>query len=97
MTQHLLASGRFHADNERSSPNPLHTLAEDAVTAFPEIEKIRYEGPKSNNPLAFRWYNPDEVVEGKTMKEHVRFTVGYWHTFRGTGGDPFGRGMMLRP
>jgi len=67
------------------------------VTAFPEVDKIRYEGPQSDNPLAFRWYNPDEVVEGKTMKEHLRFTVCYWHTFRGTGSDPFGGGTMLRP
>ncbi len=67
------------------------------MTAFPEVTKIRYEGPGSDNPLAFRWYNPDEVIEGKTMKEHLRFTVVYWHTFRGTGSDPFGGGTMLRP
>ncbi len=64
---------------------------------FPEIDKIRFEGPDSNNPLAFRHYNPDEVVEGKTMKEHLRFAVCYWHTFRGTGGDPFGPGCAVRP
>lgn len=67
------------------------------MTAFPEVSKIKYEGPKSDNPLAFRWYNPDEVVAGKTMKEHLRFTVVYWHTFRGTGSDPFGPGTALRP
>ncbi|MFV1968678.1 MAG: xylose isomerase [Pirellulaceae bacterium] len=67
------------------------------MSAFPEIEKIRYEGPGSENPLAFRWYNEDEVVEGKTMKEHFRFSVVYWHTFRGTGADPFGPGTMVRP
>lgn len=67
------------------------------AAAFPEIEKIRYEGPKSKNPLAFRWYNPDEVIEGKTMAEHLRFSVVYWHTFRGTGSDPFGAGTMVRP
>lgn len=68
------------------------------MTAFPEVaDKIRFEGPTSDNPLAFRWYNPDEVVEGKTMKEHFRFTVVYWHTFRGTGSDPFGGGTMVRP
>src|SRR5687768_12203438 len=64
---------------------------------FPEIEKIRYEGPRSKNLLAFRWYNPDEVVEGKTMRDHLRFSVVYWHTFRGSGSDPFGPGTMLRP
>ena len=67
------------------------------MTAFPEVQKIRYEGPKSKNPLTFRWYNADEVVEGKTMKDHFRFSVVYWHTFRGTGSDPFGPGTMLRP
>ena len=67
------------------------------MSAFPEINRIRYEGPKSDNPLAFRWYNPEELVEGKSMKEHLRFTVCYWHTFRGTGSDPFGGGTMLRP
>lgn len=67
------------------------------MAAFPEVEKIQYEGPESTNPLAFRWYNEDEVVEGKTMKEHLRFSVVYWHTFRGTGSDPFGAGTMVRP
>ncbi len=67
------------------------------MSAFPEVSKIRYEGPQSTNPLAFRWYNEDEVVEGKTMKEHFRFSVVYWHTFRGTGADPFGPGTMQRP
>jgi xylose isomerase len=65
--------------------------------AFPEISKIKYEGPQSKNPLAFRWYNATEKVEGKTMAEHLRFAVVYWHTFRGTGSDPFGAGTMQRP
>lgn len=64
---------------------------------FPDIEKIRYEGPDCKNALAFRHYNPDEKVEGRTMKEHLRFSVAYWHTFRGTGNDPFGPGCALRP
>lgn len=67
------------------------------MAAFPDISKIPYEGPDSKNPLAFRWYNENEVVEGKTMKDHFRFSVVYWHTFRGTGSDPFGPGTMLRP
>ncbi len=67
------------------------------MTAFPDVSKIQYEGPESKNPLAFRWYNEDEIVEGKTMKEHLRFSVVYWHTFRGTGADPFGPGTMVRP
>ncbi len=67
------------------------------MSAFPEVSQIRYEGPDSKNPLAFRWYNEEEVVEGKTMKDHMRFSVVYWHTFRGTGSDPFGPATMLRP
>jgi xylose isomerase len=67
------------------------------LAAFPEIGKIPYEGPTSKNPLAFRWYNAGEKVEGKTMAEHLRFSVVYWHTFRGTGSDPFGAATMLRP
>lgn len=67
------------------------------MSAFPEIDKIQYEGPDSDNPLAFRWYNPDEMVEGKSMKDHLRFSIVYWHTFRGTGSDPFGPGTAVRP
>src|SRR5664279_1815555 len=66
-------------------------------TAFPKIEQIQFEGATSKNPLAFKHYNPDEIVAGKTMREHLRFAVVYWHTFRGTGSDPFGAGTMQRP
>ena len=65
--------------------------------AFPKIPAIQYEGPKTRNPLAFRHYNPDELVEGKTMKEHLRFSVVYWHTMRGMGADMFGVGTARRP
>jgi xylose isomerase len=64
---------------------------------FPEVERIRYEGPQSTHPLAFHHYNADEVVEGKSMKDWLRFAVAYWHTFRGTGSDPFGPGCAVRP
>ena len=64
---------------------------------FPDIKKIRYEGPDSTNPLAFRHYNETEIVEGKSMKELLRFAVCWWHTFRGMGGDPFGPGCAVRP
>lgn len=67
------------------------------MSAFPDIDKIPYEGPKSKNPLAFKHYHAEELVEGKTMRDHLRFSVVYWHTFRGTGTDPFGAGTMLRP
>ena len=65
--------------------------------AFAGIGKIRYEGPASKNMLAFRHYDPDALVEGKPMRDHLRFAVSYWHTMRGTGGDPFGPGTMVRP
>jgi xylose isomerase len=67
------------------------------MTAFPEISRIPFEGPQSKNPLAFRYYNAEEKVEGRTMRDHLRFSVVYWHTFRGTGGDPFGPGCAVRP
>jgi len=67
------------------------------MAAFPEIKKIKFEGPKSREPLAFHHYDENEIVEGKKMKDHLRFGVAYWHTFRGTGSDPFGPGTMLRP
>jgi len=59
--------------------------------------KIRYEGPKSRNPLAFKHYNAEEKVDGKTLRDHLRFSVAYWHTMRGTGADPFGPGTAVRP
>ena len=59
---------------------------------FPDVSKIKYEGPDSNNPLAFRHYNADEMVEGKSMNGAPPLRRRYWHTFRGTGGDPFGPG-----
>ncbi len=64
---------------------------------FPGVKKIKYEGPDSKNPLAFKHYNPKAKVMGKTMAEHLRFSVCYWHTFKGLGGDPFGPGTMIRP
>ena len=66
-------------------------------TAFPNIQNIAYEGATSKNPLAFKHYNAEEIVEGKTMRDPLRFAVVYWHTFRGTGSDPFGAGTMQRP
>jgi len=65
--------------------------------AFPGIKKIKYEGPDSKNPLAFKHYNPDQLVEGKTMAEHLRFSVAYWHAFRNGCADPFGGPTRLMP
>jgi xylose isomerase len=64
---------------------------------FAGIAPVQYEGPRSKNPLAFKHYNPLEVVEGKTMKEHLRFSVTYWHTIRGGLSDMFGSGTAIRP
>jgi xylose isomerase len=64
---------------------------------FPGISKIQFEGYKSRNPLAFKHYNPDEIVDGKTMKEQLRFSVTYWHTIRGQLADMFGSGAAVRP
>jgi len=64
---------------------------------FKTISRIQYEGPGSRNPLAFRHYNPDELVEGRSMRDHLRFSVVYWHTFRAMGTDQFGLGTAVRP
>ena len=64
---------------------------------FPGIGQIQYEGPESDNPLAFKTYDPNRVVAGKTMEEHLRFAVCYWHTFCATGADPFGPGTQVHP
>lgn len=64
---------------------------------YPGIGKIEYEGKKSKNPLAFRWYNPEEEVGGKQMKDHLRFAVAYWHSFCGDGSDPFGKATRIYP
>src|ERR1035438_5572490 len=64
---------------------------------FPRIGVIAYEGPQTDNPLAFRHYDPDERIDGRTLAAHLRFSVAYWHSFRGAGGDPFGPGTIRRP
>lgn len=64
---------------------------------FKGISQISYEGPESRNPLAFKWYDENKVVAGKPLREHLRFAVAYWHTFCGTGEDPFGPGTQIFP
>ena len=61
------------------------------------IGQIKFEGKESDNPLAFKYYNPEQVVAGKTMREHFRFAIAYWHTFCGQGSDPFGPGTQHFP
>lgn len=64
---------------------------------FDQLERVRYEGTKSTNPLAFRHYNSDELVLGKRMEDHLRFAACYWHTFCWNGADMFGVGAFNRP
>jgi xylose isomerase len=64
---------------------------------FKGINQVKFEGAESKNPMAFKWYDENRVVAGKTMKDHLRFAVAYWHTFCGTGGDPFGPGTQIFP
>ena len=64
---------------------------------FSDIPVVKYEGVDSRNPLAFKYYNPDERVGDKTLREHLRFSLAYWHTMNGGGVDPFGSATMLRP
>ena len=66
------------------------------MSYFPETSQIKYEGKETNNLFAFRHYNPEEVVLGKTMKEHLRFAVAYWHTMTQDGSDPFGNSVNER-
>ena len=72
-------------------------MAKKSPAHFPGIDAIAYEGAQSDNALAFHHYNPDEVFDGKTMAQHMRFSIAYWHAFRGTGSDPFGPGTIVRP
>ena len=80
---------------KKSSTRAFSTKAQEEY--FPDVQKIKYEGPGTTNPFAFREYNPDEVVYGKTMREWCRFSVCYWHSFSSVGSDPFGSGTMVRP
>lgn len=64
---------------------------------FPNVPQVVFEGPSSRNPFAFRYYNPEEEVAGKTMREHLRFAAAYWHSMRNPLGDPFGAGTALTP
>ena len=66
------------------------------IKFFPTVKAIQYEGADSKNPLAFKHYNPKHRILGKTMAEHLRFAVCYWHTFKGLGSDPFGPGTIIR-
>jgi xylose isomerase len=64
---------------------------------FGDVKKVKYEGPESDNPLAYRFYDKDDVVGGKRLEDHLRFAVAYWHSFAWPGGDPFGGQTFERP
>ncbi|MEM6878527.1 MAG: xylose isomerase [Bacteroidota bacterium] len=66
-------------------------------TYFKNVPNIKYEGPESDNPLAFKHYNKHKIVGGKTMGEHFKFAIAWWHTLCNTGGDPFGPGTIVFP
>nr|CAD1833330.1 unnamed protein product [Ananas comosus var. bracteatus] len=84
------------ASSQHTCPANLEAKCGDGSTDdwegefFPGIKKIKYEGPTSKNPLSYKWYNAEEEILGKKMKDWMRFSVAFWHTFRGTGADPFG-------
>ncbi|MDQ0255913.1 xylose isomerase [Evansella vedderi] len=67
------------------------------MSYFKNVSQVKYEGPNSNNPFAFKYYNPEEQINGQSMEEFMRFAVSYWHTFTGEGADPFGAGTAVRP
>jgi len=88
----------------RSRTRPNHEKREKQMTVFigdkeyfPGVGKIPYEGPETDNPLAFRYYDENRVVAGKTLKDHLRFAVCYWHSFCNRGHDPFGPGTIDFP
>ena len=68
-----------------------------SLAHFPQIRQIAYEGPKSENPLSFKHYDPTEIIDGRSLKDLLRFSIAYWHSFRGVGSDPFGPGTIVRP
>ena len=64
---------------------------------FKNISQIKFEGVESDNPLAFRWYDENKIVAGKSLKEHLRYSCAYWHSFNGSGADPFGEPTHIFP
>ena len=75
----------------------MRTITLGDQTYFKSVGQVQYEGRDSDNPLAYKWYDKNRIVAGKTMEEYLRFAVCYWHTFCGTGGDPFGPGTKVFP
>ncbi|XP_078439183.1 xylose isomerase family protein [Wolffia australiana] len=90
-----------HGGGDQTCPADLSVECDgpssDSDEFFPGIPRIKYEGPQSRNPLSFKWYNAEEEILGKKMKDWMRFSVAFWHTFRGTGADPFGAPTKVWP
>ena len=78
-------------------PTSAYPSMKKSSAHFPQIRQIAYEGPKSENPLSFKHYDPTEIIDGRSLKDHLRFSIAYWHSFRGVGSDPFGPGTIVRP
>ncbi len=72
-------------------------MSKTTPSQYFSVPRIRFEGPRTTNPLAFRHYNPAELFDGATLKERMRFSIAYWHSFRGAGTDPFGAATIQRP
>ncbi|MGA1632999.1 MAG: xylose isomerase, partial [Phycisphaerales bacterium] len=72
-------------------------MASKTASHFPDVPTIRYEGPESDHPFCFRFYDADRLVEGKPMREHLRFASCFWHTMRNGLGDPFGDAVAAMP
>lgn len=73
-----------------------HNFGGMKMSYFNNVNHVKYEGPDSKNPFAYKFYNPEEMVNGKKMEDLMRFAVSYWHTFTAEGTDPFGQGTMIR-
>jgi xylose isomerase len=73
----------------------MNTIVSGDKEFFKGIDRIRYEGTKSDNPLAYRWYDEERMIHGKSMKDILRFACAYWHSFVGNGSDPFGEPTHL--
>jgi xylose isomerase len=86
-----------HTTNESITKEILIMHSSSNKEFFPSIGKIAFEGKDSRNPLAFKWYDENRIIAGKSMKEHFRFSMAYWHTLLGTGSDPFGPGTRDFP
>src|SRR5688500_11445075 len=73
------------------------TVALKSKSYFKNIPFVKFEGPETDNPFAFRWYDENKLVAGKTLKEHMRFACAYWHGFNCNGSDPFGAPTHIFP